>query len=609
LIRINLAVGRRLTRGGRYRRGWQAALLVAMLADSGCGRGQAPAFSPPSPPPPAKTEVRPATAPGVDADIAATIQEVLSSARHPSLKWGRIPDVAPVLQTLYAGEPDGLFWFDHGAPVPSLKPTLAAVAAAAEHGLDAGDYDAALLTQQFALLGPKPAAGAELALFDLGVSTAVARMLKAVHKGRVDPATMYWGYDNSVKALDIPLLMMTVRDKDGLTATLDTVSPQVSHYGRAKRVLAVYRARAQAGEPDPVPGLPKDRPKVQPGESWEAIPVLAKRLQVFGDLKTGVTVEGAEYSMPVVDAVKSFQRRHGLTSDGVIGAGTLRAVNVPLAKRVRQIELAMERMRWLPTLSDKPNVFVNVALFRLWATDPMTGDDPLRMNVVVGESLNHQTPLFVEKMEYVIFRPYWNPPQSVIVKELVPKARRDPSFLEKEGMEIVASGDEKATPLPPTPENLTKVVAGRLRLRQKPGPKNALGLAKFIFPNDEDVYMHGTPSQQLFSRARRDFSHGCIRLENPAKFAEWVLRDQPMWTREQIEAAMQGDKPTRVNLKQPLTVVLFYDTVHVNSQGVLFFMDDIYGHDRALDAALMRGYPYPSKGEVTPKKPVEEAAP
>jgi murein L,D-transpeptidase YcbB/YkuD len=601
----------------RYlQRSWPGILLLAILA-SGCGRNQPsqppPSQRTPSPatPSPATVERRPTLPAGVDADVSATIQEVLSSAQHPSLRWGRIPDVAPVLQSIYSNEPDGLFWFDHGTPVAALKPTLTALAvSSAAHGLDPEDYDASVLAQASAALDPTSSAGADLALFDLGVSTAVVRMLNAVHKGRVDPATMYWGYDNSVKNLDIPMVMAAVRDKEGLAATLDAVSPQVTHYARARRVLAVYQARAQAGEPEPVLPLPKDRPKIQPGESWDQAPRLAARLRVFGDLAMDVVVEGPEYTPALVDAVKSFQRRHGLVSDGVIGAGTLRAVNVTLARRVRQIELAMERMRWLPSLDDKPNVFVNVALFRLWATDPTTGEEPLRMNVVVGESLNHQTPLFVERMEYVIFRPYWNPPQSVIVKELVPKARRDASFLDKEGMEIVASGDEKATPLPHTPENLTKVVAGRLRLRQKPGPKNALGLAKFIFPNDDDVYMHGTPSQQLFSRARRDFSHGCIRLEDPAKFAEWVLRDQPMWTRQKIDEAMQGDKPTRVNLKQPLTVVLFYDTVHVNSQGVLFFVDDIYGHDRALDAALMRGYPFPSKGEAAaPKPPVEAAAP
>ena len=149
------------------------------------------------------------------------------------------------------------------------------------------------------------------------------------------------------------------------------------------------------------------------------------------------------------------------------------------------------------------------------------------------------------------------------------------------------------------------MVAGKLFIRQKPGPKNALGLAKFIFPNDENVYMHGTPAPQLFSRVRRDFSHGCIRLEDPARFAAWVLRDYPEWTRKRIDAAMQGDRPTRVNLKEPLTVVLFYDTVHVNSEGVVFFAEDIYGHDRALDAALVYGYPYPVKSTFRPVQSVK----
>jgi murein L,D-transpeptidase YcbB/YkuD len=238
-------------------------------------------------------------------------------------------------------------------------------------------------------------------------------------------------------------------------------------------------------------------------------------------------------------------------------------------------------------------VFVNVALFRLWATDPRTGEEPIRMNVVVGKSLHHRTPIFVEEMEYVVFRPYWNPPYGITVKEIVPHARRDPSYIASHDFEIVASGADDAPALPTTPENLDKVVAGTLHIRQKPGPKNSLGLAKFIFPNDENVYMHGTPAQQLFSRARRDFSHGCIRLEDPARLAEWVLRDQPEWTRERIEAAMQGQRPTRVNLKKPLEVVLFYVTAHVNSEGVVLFAEDIYGYDEVLDQALRKGYPYP----------------
>jgi murein L,D-transpeptidase YcbB/YkuD len=328
------------------------------------------------------------------------------------------------------------------------------------------------------------------------------------------------------------------------------------------------------------------------------VPQLAARLRAFGDLAPSAADARSgsnSYAGALVDGVKRFQDRHGLENDGVVGAGTIAAINVSLAQRIRQIELAMERMRWLPRLSDRPNVFVNVPLYRLWATDPVTGEEPLRMNVVVGQSLNHKTPLFIEQMEYVIFRPYWNPPRGITVREIIPHQRRDASYFDRERIEIVASGPDNAPALPPTADNLSAVVAGRLSIRQKPGPKNSLGLAKFIFPNAENVYMHGTPAQQLFSRARRDFSHGCVRLEDPARFAEWVLRDYPEWTRDRIDKAMQGDRPTRVNLKQPITVVLFYDTVHVNSEGVVYFVGDIYGHDRVLDAALRQGYPYPGR--------------
>jgi murein L,D-transpeptidase YcbB/YkuD len=329
------------------------------------------------------------------------------------------------------------------------------------------------------------------------------------------------------------------------------------------------------------------------------VPALAARLRVFGDLaqtaaagsNAAGTAPGAppdasmDYSPALVEAVKRFQRRHGLGSDGVIGAATRRALNVTLASRVRQIELAMERMRWLPPLDEKPNVFVNVALFRLWATDPLTGGDPLRMNVVVGDSLDHQTPLFIERMEYVIFRPYWNPPRSIIVNELVPKARRDPAYLDKEGFEIVASGDEKAVALPATPENLNKLVAGRLRIRQKPGPQNALGLAKFIFPNDEDVYMHGTPAQQYFARPRRDLSHGCIRVEAPAALAAWVLRNEPGWNESEVKRAMGPGPTRRVTVTHPPAVFIYYTTAIVDGSGVVRFYRDVYGWDRSLTTA------------------------
>ena len=568
-----------------------APLLILTVGSVACVGQSEPAGTSATPP---AAAVRGETPPTLESGVGEVVEKILSSAEHPGLTNALIPDVAADLRPLYEAEPDRLLWFDGATPVRAAEATVAAVAAAADYGLDPADYDVPLLQEQWRSVRAGSAPAADRALFDLGLSIAGARILRAVRNGRVDPATMNWGYTIERKPVDPHALLKEVREGKGLPAVIESLEPPVRHYARAKRALAAYRALAAAGDPDAVPELPKGQTKVESGRTWAGLPQLVVRLRVLGDLSEAATRDASRtiYAGAVVEAVKNFQVRHGLEPDGVIGTGTIRAINVPLAQRVRQIELAMERMRWLPTLGTRPNVFVNVALFRMWATDPASGEEPLRMNVVVGQSMNHKTPLFVEQMEYVVFRPYWNPPRGITVKELIPHARSDPSYLDREELEIVATGDDNAAALPATPENLTAVLSGKLFIRQRPGPQNSLGLAKFIFPNAENVYMHGTPAQQLFSRVRRDFSHGCIRLEEPARFAAWVLRDSPEWTPQRIAAAMQGPRPARVNLKEPLTVVLFYDTVHVNSEGTIFFVDDIYGHDRALDAALSRGYPF-----------------
>ena len=542
---------------------------------------------------------REAAAAEPDADVAATVTMVLTSARHPEMAWPELPDVVATLKELYAGEPDHLFWFTDGQPVPGVASVVRALALADEHGLPRADYDAdRLLEAWITLRSGAPVEPARRALFDLALTTDVARLVAAVQHGRVDPATLRWGYEAVPRSLDRAKVLRDLRGSGDLARLLGELQPPFSHYARAKTTLARYKKMA-ATEPPLVPALAKGQ-KIEPGKPWAGVPALAARLRALGDLAapaaaTTPASDGVAYQGAVVEAVKSFQRRHGLEPDGVIGRDTVAALDVSLAQRVRQLELAMERMRWLPDMSERPSVFVNLPLFRLWASDPRTGEEPVRMNVVVGKSVGHMTPVFLDQMEYVIFRPYWNPPYSIIVNEIVPHARRDPGYLARENMEIVASGDDGAEALATTAENLSGVLAGRLRLRQKPGPRNSLGLAKFIFPNADNIYMHGTPAPQVFARARRDFSHGCIRLEDPARLAEWVLRDQPEWTRAKIDAAMQGERPTRVNLKQKLSVVLFYDTVHVNSEGVVFFVSDIYGDDRQLDAVLAQGYPYPTR--------------
>ena len=538
-----------------------------------------------------------------DPAVASAVERVLESAHHPWLRWPDLTDVTPALRDLYRGEADRLFWFAGGRPYPALAGALSAATGAAERALVPADYDSERIQAEWKRLQTLPTVeGADRALFDLAVSVGALREIGAVHHGRVDPRTLGWGYDVGPKKLDRAALLREARNGGGVPALLDRLEPSYPHYVRNRRELARYRDLARVGEPEPVPALPRGRKKIEPGQPWAGVEALRARLRLFGDLAAEATIAAAPDGTPLyegalVDAVKRFQARHILDADGVLGAGTIEAVNVPVAARVRQLELAMERGRWLPRLNDRPTVFVNVPLFRLWASDPVRGEEPLRMRVVVGRSLDHRTPMFLQQMEYVVFRPYWNPPYGIATKEIVPHARRDPSYLEREDLEIVASGDETAPALPATPESLDAVVAGRLVVRQRPGPRNSLGLAKFIFPNYENVYMHGTPATQLFSRTRRDFSHGCIRVEDPARLAEWVLRDVPGWTSARIEAAMQAERPTRVNLREPLLVVLFYDTVHVNSEGVVHFVGDIYRHDRALDEALTRGYPYPEGGQ------------
>lgn len=572
------------------------ALSALGLALGACGQedeGGGPARTGPLPPGPSGP---------AHPDVAAAVAKVLDDAHHPRLTWPDIPDVAPALETLYGEEEDRLFWFAGDDAYPALADTITALGDASAHGLDPADYDAGRL----ALVWSRVEAGEELspterALFDLALSVGVTRLVSAAHVGRVDPATLHWGYDVTPKDLDLVETLREIRGGEAVDTVVTDLEPSFAHYDRGREALGRYRSLAAAGEPEPVPSFDAGQTKVEPGDAWPAVPLLAARLEVFGDLSAdhaaaelGSAPGGPPlYDGPLVEAVERFQWRHGLEKDGVIGKNTLAALNVSLADRVRQIELALERERWLPTMEKRPTVFVNVALFRFWASDPNSDDEAVRMNVVVGKSLHHHTPIFIEEMRYVVFRPYWNVPYSIAVRESVPRARKDPSYIEKHDFEIVASGSETAPAWPPTPENLDKVEAGKLRIRQTPGPRNSLGLAKFIFPNANNVYMHGTPAQQLFSRARRDFSHGCIRIEDPTRLAEWVLRDQPEWTRERIDAAMQGERPTRVNLKQPLRVVLFYVTTHVDSEGVVHFVDDIYGLDETLDTALRNGYPYP----------------
>jgi murein L,D-transpeptidase YcbB/YkuD len=256
------------------------------------------------------------------------------------------------------------------------------------------------------------------------------------------------------------------------------------------------------------------------------------------------------------------------------------------------MQLTLERWRWLPSSYQKAPIVANIPEFRLRAYDK-DFKIGVMMNVVVGKAYGHNTPVFSETMRYVVFRPYWEVPYSITRAEMIPHILRDPDYLVKKGFEVVDSNQNVVSAGTVTPEVLSQLRAGKLSLRQKPGPKNALGLVKFLFPNRYNVYMHDTPSTEFFSKSRRDFSHGCIRLERPADLAAWVLRDNPGWTPERIRAAMNGTTTQQVNLAHPIPVLIVYATVIVLEDRVVHFYDDIYGHDASLEEVLAQGYPYP----------------
>jgi murein L,D-transpeptidase YcbB/YkuD len=275
-----------------------------------------------------------------------------------------------------------------------------------------------------------------------------------------------------------------------------------------------------------------------------------------------------------------------LNADGRLTRETIRELNVPAARRVQQLQYTLERWRWLPDSTKPPLIVVNVPEFRLRAYDNQI--PVLTMKVVVGKAAGHATPTFMDEMEYVTFRPFWNVPTSIVRNEIIPALRSRPDYIEHHQMEVIGANGQIVTEGAVSAETLTGLRSGRYEIRQRPGTHNSLGLVKFDFPNPYDIYMHGTPQNELFSRTRRDFSHGCIRVEDPTALASWVLGVEfpGAWPPERIREAMYGERTMRVSLPQRIPVLIIYQTAMATESGEVRFFPDIYGLDAALEQAL-----------------------
>jgi murein L,D-transpeptidase YcbB/YkuD len=541
--------------------------VLAKLPGAGCS------------PPPAKSE--------------PFVRAMVREARHPEIRWPDFPDFQDELERLYRRSSWRPIWFAGNLPKKSATGLIARLSGADSLGLDPADYEAPWLASKaagFSLLRtPTPE---EVARFDVGLSIAAARFVAALQRGRVRPRAAGVQLPVPSDSMAVETAVEALTEEERQKSILDGIQPRFRHYRLLKAALARYRSLARDSTLARIPALSGT---VKPGARFPGALALRRLLEATGDMgpaARGQAERVQTYTPDLVEGVRRFQRRHGIVPNGVIDGMTAAELERPFADRARQIELTLERWRWLPASFPEPPIVVDIPAFKLAALRG-PGDreeDALVMDVVVGDAYENRTPAFRDVMEYVIFRPFWEVPVSIVKEELIPKEREEPSSLERDGMVLVEGEGESAAVVPVTPEALERVGTD-LRLRQLPGPGNALGRIKFVLPNAHNVYLHDTPAKGLFGRTRRDLSHGCIRVSDPVGLAAHVLRHQPGWTPEKIRAAMEGEDDKRVNLERPVPVYIVYATAVAVESGNVYFYSDIYGLDRELDALLRKGYP------------------
>ena len=531
--------------------------------------------------------------------VAARLNAIISSGHLEDLRWPDFSDYRSHLTNFYRASGYKPAWIRDGQPTSQAVELIKILQDADREGLLAEDYDASRWADRMTLL-KGPHERDDEAHFDAALTVCIMRYVSDVHIGRINPQNMGFEFDVSHKKLDLPQFVQQrlVNGLD-LRSELAAVEPPFPSYQRLRAALLHYMELQKGGDGEKV----LDVGGVSPGGQYAGIAGLTGRLRLLGDLPDSVTVppDSKIYEGPLVDAVKHFQGRVALKPTGELDYKTVVEMNVPLSDRIEQMRLGLERYRWLPYQFKQPPILINVPEFRLYAFDEKN-EVGLTMRVNVGEDYNHQTPMFENNIQYIVFRPYWTPTPNILRNEIIPDIEKNPS-LQENGLELVSASGKVISSGNVTPAMLQQVRAGNLTVRQPPGPENGMGLVKFMFPNQHDVYIHDTPaSLDMFSEAtegeegelKRVASHGCIHVQEPAKFAAWLLRKNPDWDLERVDKAMHdGRDNLRVNITPPIPVLIFYMTVVVEENGDVRFFHDIYDHDRTLKLELAHGYPYP----------------
>jgi murein L,D-transpeptidase YcbB/YkuD len=535
----------------------------------------------------------PAQAQQLSAAGVAELHSILSDGKLDGLRWPDFSNHKTRVIELYAVNSEKLVWIVRSRPTSQALAMIRVLGAAETKGLEPADYDGPQWPSRLEELGLVSAPSESAMIhFDVALTVSAMRYISDLHLGRVDPATYHSRFDVERDRFDrARFLLERIARAADIQPALAEIEPPFPAYERTLEALAKYRklAAEYKGEPLPVP-----KKSVKPGDSYGALPQLAHLLRLLGDLPAEAQVPlGDIYEEPLVDGVKEFQTRHGLDPDGALGRETFKELNTPLSDRVEQIELTLERWRWLPHQFERPPIIVNIPEFRLHALSE-DHQQVLSMKVVVGRAYGHKTPVFATEMDSVLFRPYWNVPYSIQRREIVPDIRKNSDYLLKHNYQVVDDRRQVVSQGEVNANLLDEIQEGEVHVRQRPGPGNSLGLVKFDMPNQYDVYMHATPVTSLFSKSRRDFSHGCIRVEDPVALAVWALRDNPGdWTADRVLEAMNGDRTFREELRKPIPVLIVYGTAIVADNGQTYFFRDVYRLDVDLEKTLAQRRPYP----------------
>jgi murein L,D-transpeptidase YcbB/YkuD len=589
------------------------------------------------------------------ADYADNIKTLVATPQLAVLRWPNYSDYQPAVTTFYDDRNYELAWLRDLKPTSESTAFLQAFAGASDKGLNPEDYDASrwparlkAIAQIAAAHDTSDPAQDSVAQFDVFMTICVMRYISDLRIGRVNPQHFNFGIDVASKKYDLAEFVSdNAVDAKDVPALIQSVEPDSNQYRDTEAALVRYLSLAKQQQLAKAPPLPDvGKATVSPGGSYPAAGQLLARLQLEGDApgdyplevpqpaqtaqqvqkprhpRTSKAIASAEsllhhrkspspasanpsapvfnppglppiYTAAMADAVKLYQHRHGLTDDGRLTSETIQSLNVPLTERVIQLQNSLERWRWLPDEYVNAPLIVNLPEFVLRGYTPDHTVD-FTMKVVVGKVIgDHDTPVFAHMMRYLIFRPYWNVPQDIVAKELMPHIRASGvGYLASHNFEVT---DSKGNVL--TSFSAAQVAHGGVLVREKPGPKNSLGLVKFMFPNPYDIYLHSTPATELFDRTRRDFSHGCVRVQKPEDLAVWVLANSKTpgdWDADKVHSAMTtGADNYTVSLKTPIPIVIFYVTAIAAEDGHIHFFNDLYGYDQKLQQVLAKGPPYP----------------